>query len=208
VLQSGGTRDAIVRAALECAASGNWEATSLHAVRQRAGVSNGSLFHHFPTRQALDAALVAAALEQHQEALLAQLSPDPDPEAAEAAVVRRHLQWVQDDPEVARLLLHAPPDVLRAAVTAPALESNRAFFHSVGTWLERHGWSGRPGLFVVLALWIGPAQEYSRQWLAGPRATALLDVADDLAEGARAALVPLLGDTSTTTPEDLGDQRR
>ena len=206
MLQSEGTRETIVRAALECAASGNWEATSLHAVRQRAGVSNGSLFHHFPTRQALNAALVAAALEQHQEALLAQLSPDP--EAAVAAVVRRHLQWVQDDPEVARLLLPAPPDVLRAAVTAPALESNRAFFRSVGTWLERHGWSGRPELFVVLALWIGPAQEYSRQWLAGPRATALLDVADDLAEGARAALAPLLGDTSTTTPEDLGDQRR
>ena len=205
MLQSGGTRAAILRAALDCAADGDWQATPLQAVRHRAGVSNGSLFHHFPTRQALDAALVAAALEEHQELLLAELSPDP--EGAVVAVVRRHLQWVQDNPEVARLVLHAPPDVLRAAVTAPALESNRAFFQSVAAWLERHGWSGRPPLPVVLALWTGPAQEYSRQWLAGSRAAPLLDVADDLADGARAALVPLLDTTPTATPhrEDPGD---
>jgi len=192
----------ILRAALECAAAGSWEATPLQAVRQRAGVSNGSLFHHFPTRQALDAALVAAALEQHQEVLLAELSDDPG--VTVAAVVRRHLQWVQDDPEVARLLLHAPSDVLRTAVAAPTLESNRAFFRSIGAWLERHGWAGRPALPVVLALWIGPAQEYGRQWLSGSRAASLLDVADDLADGARAALGPLLGPVPTATPHVEG----
>lgn len=70
------TRTAIVTAALGLAAEGSWESTSLQQVRRRAGVSNGSLFHHFPTRDDLTAAVVAAALTDHQDALLAELVND------------------------------------------------------------------------------------------------------------------------------------
>lgn len=170
----------------------------MQTVRQRAGISNGSLFHHFRTRQELDAALVAAALDEHQQALLVELTGGV--ESAVTGVVCRHLQWVQDNAAVARLLLYAPPEVLRAALAAPALEANRAFFGSISAWLQQHGWQGRPALPVVLALWIGPAQEYSRQWLAGDRRSQVVDAADDLASGAWAALALLLHDTAEDRP--------
>lgn len=45
---------AIVDVALACALEAGWETTSLQAVRVRAGVSNGSLFHHFPNGAGID----------------------------------------------------------------------------------------------------------------------------------------------------------
>jgi AcrR family transcriptional regulator len=193
MLQAGagaGTREVIVRAALEIAAGGGWEDASLRAVRQRAGVSNGSLFHHFPTRRDLTAAVVAAGLDDHQRLLLAALGSNAERGVTDA--VRRHLVWVEENPAVARLLLSAPPDLLRASVSEDVLDGSRRFFDAVADWLSAHGWRQRPQLRVVLALWIGPAQECSRNWLAAPDTWSLAEVADDVADGAWAALKPWL----------------
>ncbi len=184
------TREAIVRSAMDCVVAGAWDSTSLQEVRQRAGVSNGSLFHHFRTRTDLTAAVVGAALEEHQRLLLAEL--DEEAELGVTRVVRRHLRWVQDNPEVARLLLGASPEVLRRSLSTPVVDGNRRFFAALAEWLHEHGWRERVGLPVLLALWIGPAQEFSRQWLAAEDATPLTAAGDDLAHGAWAALRPLL----------------
>jgi len=195
VLQGQGTRQAIVQAAVTCAAAGEWESTSLQAVRRRAGVSNGSLFHHFPTRQDLTAAVVAAGLGEHQRVLLAMLGDDA--RAGVRGVVHRHVRWVLDNAALARLLLGAPAELLRASVPEAVLEDNRRFFTAVSAWLQEHGWSRQPELRVVVALWIGPAQECSREWLAAPARWSLPSVANDLADGAWAAVSPLLHDTGS-----------
>lgn len=179
---------------MDCAEAGRWESTSLQAVRERAGVSNGSLFHHFRTRQHLTTAVVGAALHDHQQVLLAELVDDA--RAGVTRTVRRHLRWVEDNQSVARLLLSAPPGLPRQVASTPALAANRQFFTDLAKWLHQHGWAQQPPLPVVLALWIGPAQEYSRHWLALDDRPRLDAAADDLAEGAWAALDPLLRDAS------------
>jgi AcrR family transcriptional regulator len=163
----------------------------MQAVRQRAGVSNGSLFHHFPSRQALTTAVLAAGLRDHQRTLLDQLD-GADAERGVGGVVRRHLQWVQEHPAVARLLL-STTDLPAGALPAPVLVENREFFGAVARWLTARGWTGEPELFVLVALWIGPSHECSRRWLAAPDGWALTDVGDDLARGAWNALRPLVG---------------
>lgn len=178
-------------AALGCTLEAGWEATSLQAVRQRAGVSNGTLFHHFPTRADLAAAVVAAGLGGHQDAMLHELRAAGTAAGGVRAVVVRHLRWVEDNQQLARLLLAASPEVLRAGLNAAALTANRAFFAEVAGWLRGAGWSGAPDLTVLVALWIGPAQEYTRGWLAAPH-TPLAAVAAALADGAWHALQPLL----------------
>lgn len=195
MLQGEGTREAILRAAVECATESGWDATSMQAVRQRAGVSNGSLFHHFPNRQVLLAAVLAAGLRDHQRTLLAELD-GADAEQGVAGVVRRHLQWVQDHPAVARLLLTSA-EVAGRELPEPVLAENREFFGAVAQWLAGRSWSGEPQLLVVVALWIGPSHECSRRWLAAPDAWALTDVADDLARGAWHAVRPLMGQGRT-----------
>jgi len=202
VLHDRGTRDTIVGAAMECVVAGTWDSTSLQAVRQRAGVSNGSLFHYFHTRQDLDAAVVGAALGEHQRVLLAEL-PD-DAELGVTGVVRRHLQWVDDNREVALMLLGASTEVLRLSLSTRVLDGNRRFFAAIADWLRKQGWRECVGLPVVLALWIGPAQEFSRQQLTANDDTPLKTAADALARGAWAALSPLLDGASTTSERTQG----
>ena len=184
-----GTRSRIVGAALQLAAGEGWESTSMQSVRRRAGVSNGTLFHHFPSRSDLAAAVVGAAMAEHQTALLRELGSSA--EQGVRAVVLLHLRWVAENPQLARLLLSAPPDVLRAALAADDVAANRRFFADAAAWLRSHGWSGDPAVAVVAALWLGAAQYYARGWLAAPD-DSLPAVAATLADGAWRALQPLL----------------
>lgn len=187
-----GSRAAIIEAALAATRNGTWETTSLQAVREHAGVSNGTLFHHFPTRQSLATAVVAAGLADHQQALLEVLHAADEPITGVKQAVMRHLQWVVDNPHLARLLLSVPPEVLRDGLDAAALASNRTFFTEVADWLRGHGWPGTPELPLMVALWIGPAQDYARGWLAAPHQPPL-PAGTVLAAGAWNALRPLLG---------------
>lgn len=190
------SRNEIVAAALELTAENGWEATSLQAVRQRAGVSNGSLFHHFPSREDLASAVVGAGMSAHEDDLLAELRGAATARGAVTGVVHRHLRWVADRQQLAQLLLSAAPQTLRAGLSAPTLTANRIFFTEVGDWLAGHGWAGAPPLTTVTALWLGPAQYYARGWLAAPD-DSLPDAATDLADGAWRALAPLLDPEDT-----------
>ncbi|ADP82351.1 TetR/AcrR family transcriptional regulator [Pseudofrankia inefficax] len=190
------SREQIVRAALAYVGEQGWESTSLQAVRLRAGVSNGSLFHYFPTREALGGAVIAAGLCDHQSALTAELRAATGRRVGIERVVIRHLRWLQDDRPLARLFLTTPPDVLRSGLDPVAVAENQRFFQDVASWLREHGWTGTPGLAVVLALWIGPAQEYARRQLAATTAGNLGEAADELAAGAWRAVRPLLEDST------------
>lgn len=168
-----------------------WEATPLQAVRQRAGVSNGTLFHHFPSRDDLASAVVAAGMSAHEADLLAELQTATSSHDAVTGVEQRHLRWVADNRHLARLLLSAAPQTLRAGLPVPAVSDNRGFFARAAAWLTAGGWTGVPPLTAVIALWLGPAQYYARGWLADPD-DSLHTVAAGLAAGAWHALAPLL----------------
>lgn len=66
------TRERILAAAEECFARHGYEATGVAEICQRAGVSKGAFFHHFPTKQAVFLALLErwlTGLEQRLEGL-------------------------------------------------------------------------------------------------------------------------------------------
>ncbi|MDN5861535.1 MAG: TetR/AcrR family transcriptional regulator [Pseudonocardia sp.] len=181
----------IVMAALACVREHGWEATSMQAVRERAGLSSGSLFHHFPTRADLAAAVVTAGIADHQAVLTQALGAAEGAEDGIRRAVVRHVHWIEDNPQLARLLLLSPPDVLRRMLDEAALDAKRGFAAAIGAWLSRHGWSGTPELAVVVALWIGPAHEYARGRLDSPTAPTA-PIAEALADGAWRAVRPHL----------------
>jgi hypothetical protein len=109
----------------------------------------------------LAAAVVGAGLAEHQDALLHKLGAADTPADGVQAVVVRHLRWIEDHQQLARLLLGASLEVARGGLDATALTANRRFFIEVAGWLRVAGWSGTPELAVLVALWIGPAQEYA-----------------------------------------------
>jgi AcrR family transcriptional regulator len=160
-------------------------AVSLEDIRRHAGVSVGALYHHFADKTALVDALYLELTRRVQAMFLAELHAHPSADDAIRAIVRLYLRWASANRAAAGLLLGHRPDqrALR--------ELNRPFFAEVTSWWETHVHYGalRPlPLEVVIALWIGPAQEYTRHWLAGQVRRSPRAVAELLADAAWNAL--------------------
>jgi AcrR family transcriptional regulator len=64
-----GIRDRLLQAAVECLIELGVSATSTLAVQRRADVSRGALLHHFPNRETLLAASIAALVERNEQAV-------------------------------------------------------------------------------------------------------------------------------------------
>jgi AcrR family transcriptional regulator len=160
-------------------------APSLDEVRRDAGASVGALYHHFPDKQSLAAAVHVDLLSEYQSGFLSMLRAQTSAEEGIRGGVHHHLGWVASHRAEARLLLEGRVDSedLHAA--------NREFFQAVSDWWRPHAAYGalrELQLDVTSALWFGPAQEYSRNWLAGRVRRIPTAVADVLADAAWAAL--------------------
>jgi AcrR family transcriptional regulator len=77
---------------------------SLELVRQRAGVSNGSLYHHYPTKTHLADALYAHVLRDYHAQMMGTLAKSPRAEVGVKGLIRATVQWVVQNPHRARLL--------------------------------------------------------------------------------------------------------
>lgn len=75
------------------------EHLSMREVARRAGVSPGAPFRHFPTRDALLAAVADRAMQRLVEAVETSLtSTDLDPLAGLEAIGAAYLQWIRENP--------------------------------------------------------------------------------------------------------------
>jgi AcrR family transcriptional regulator len=166
----GSRRDAILDAALRCFVHRGYSATTIEDLRRASGASIGSLYHHFGGKDRIAAALYVRGLAGYQAAFLEVLESHDDAREGVEAIVRHHLRWVGEHPDLARFLMAVrETEVLTAA--APELRRrNRAFFDAVGEWLARHPELPDFPPDLLEPLLLGPAQEFARHWLAG-RAT-------------------------------------
>lgn len=106
------TRDQLVAEATQLFAERGFDATSIEAVLEAAGVSRGSLYHHFKSKEALFEAVLDAAEARIGEAtLLAAMGAGDDPVASLRAGA---LEWIRlaGDPVVQRIVLIDAPAVL------------------------------------------------------------------------------------------------
>ena len=139
-------------------------AATLDEIRRDAEVSVGALYHHFPDKPALAAAVYAQVMGEYQAGFLTMLRRHDTAEGGIRGGVAHHLRWVGDHRGEAALLLGDRLD-------GPALrDANRAFFADIRDWWRPHHGYGvlRPMQgTVTAALWFGAAQEFSRHWIAG-----------------------------------------
>ncbi len=87
------TRSALLEATVSCLATRGYAATSTAAVSAEAGVSQGALFRHFPTRRALLVATAEHVSVRNITAFGALSDPDVT-SVAEVAAVLGHLRTV------------------------------------------------------------------------------------------------------------------
>jgi AcrR family transcriptional regulator len=159
-----GARERLLAAALRRFGEDGAVVVNLEDVRLEAGVSVGALYHHFADKAALVEALYAEVTARFQNGFLEVLRASPGAEDGIRRAVRYFLRWVQHH-------RHETAILLSSRAESPALdELNRRFFAEVMGWWRTHAQYGAVKslpLELLHALWLGPAQEYTRHWYAG-----------------------------------------
>ncbi len=144
----GDLRRALLDAAATLLAEHGAEGVSLREAARRAGVSHNAPYRHFPTREAL-----LAALAEEGFARLAALLESAAPAAKEtrlAAVGRAYLAFAAASPALFLLMFgpglrkQAHPDLAAAARRAmdalrAAMPPDSARHHTIGAWALVHG---------------------------------------------------------------------
>ncbi|MBU2551819.1 MAG: TetR/AcrR family transcriptional regulator [Proteobacteria bacterium] len=163
-------RRKIISAALACFAEKGVHATSMEDIRVRAGASNGSIYHHFKSKEQLAAAVLLEGLRNHQADLLAVLERQTEARPGIFALVHFHLQWVEDHPDWARFIFQMREADAAAEVEPDIRRANRKIFRQLLEWLEGHVRTGAikrlPREMYLPLIW-GPCLAYERNRLSG-----------------------------------------
>lgn len=165
------TKSRLLDAATTVFLSQGYAAASMDMIRQEAGVSNGSLYHHFPTKAHLADAVYAGWLRQLHGHLFRNLGPQVGAERGVTGLLKDYVQWVLAHPDGARLL----HELRRTAGLSDAGEWSRANqegLDTLGQWIAQKVEAGEMRalpLPVWLAIVFGPALALTPLWVAQPR---------------------------------------
>lgn len=163
-------RAAIIDAALDRFLAQGLHATTLRQIQQDARASNGSFFHHFPSKEALAGAVYVDCVLRYQQAFLDELARHAEAEEAVRAIVGMHLRWCADNPEMTRFLITMTEPAVLGAAETELTQLNQRFADALHAWWRTHAHYGTLRALSPAhsqALWLGPAQELVRAWLLG-----------------------------------------
>jgi AcrR family transcriptional regulator len=161
------TKTRVLEAAARVFLEHGFAGTSMDLVRQEAGVSNGSLYHHYPTKVQLADALYAHTLREFHATVMAPTAGRASAQTAVKGMVRAYIQWVVDHPDRARLL----HELRRSGGLADAGEwvaANAEGFDLLAQWLRRKVQAGetRDLPFPLwMALVFSPAIALTPHWV-------------------------------------------
>ncbi|WP_218667988.1 TetR/AcrR family transcriptional regulator [Sphingopyxis sp. KK2] len=157
-------------AALELFDRDGTEKTSVATICQRSGVSNGSFFHAFPTKDALAADLFLAILIDYHGEIVAALTRSSDAKAGIEAIILAHLRWVTEERQKAKYLFEQAKAEWLNSIRAEQSAENERFVAIVDGWRTPFVEAGKlraMPVSIFVAQIIGPAQIMCRAWLGG-----------------------------------------
>jgi AcrR family transcriptional regulator len=165
------TRQRILDAALVCFLDDGYEQATIAGIRERSGVSNGALFHHFSSKEAVADALYVQAIASFHSGLWEMLRRRPRSlRAAVRGTIAHQLSWVELNRDLARFVYsrgHLDWESQGAAeVSALNAELSAAFRVWMAGLVERGELRVR-SMLLISAIVNGPAHALARRWLAG-----------------------------------------
>jgi AcrR family transcriptional regulator len=186
------TRSRILDAALACFIELGYEQTTIARIRERSGASNGALFHHFASKEAIAGALHVDAIVSFQQGLWEVLRRKPrSPRAAVRGSISHQLQWIEENEDRARFLYMRAHLDWDSPAGAELVELNRNLAHAYRDWMAPLLDSGeiRPmSMLMMNAIVTGPVHAIARRSLAGQLGSPLGAYLDELVDAACAAL--------------------
>jgi AcrR family transcriptional regulator len=186
------TRARILDAALACFIELGYEQTTIARIRERSGASNGALFHHFASKEALAGALHVDAIMSFQEGLWELLRRKPRSlRAAVRGSISHQLEWIEANQDRARFLYMRGHLDWDSPAGAQLVELNRNLAQAYRDWMAPLLDSGeirRMSMLVMTAIVTGPVHAIARRSLAGQLGSPLSAYLDELVDAACAAL--------------------
>ena len=187
------TRDRLLDAAAGVFLAHGYAKAAMDQVRQAAGVSNGSLYHHFPTKAELADALYVQTLHDFHGALLAAIRGDVGAETGIKGMVRAYIAWVVRHPDRAALLhkLRREGDVTDASAGISA--ANAEAFGALKSWTEAQRAAGHLRdlpFHLWMALVFSPAMSLTGRWVKEARPSVPPKVRAALEHAAWMAVAP------------------
>lgn len=154
-------RDQLIDATIALAADGDLAVVAVQDIAARAGVSEGLLYHYFPTKQAI----VAAAVGRAAEALLADLQSavvSGSPRQRLDAALDAYLDHVQAQPTSWRALLAARTGELAELASSVEQQSHAWILHTIGVSTPS------AALRIALVGWAALERDACLAWLDQP----------------------------------------
>ncbi len=179
-------RSAIIAAALDCFVDLGFTQSTMEKIRARACVSNGSLYHHFKSKEELAAAVYLDGIIDYQKGIVKIVGRNPAAEQGIKSTVKYHLNWVARNESRAKFLFWMRRSELTEEAGGALAEANGRFAKQFAEWLNARRRTGEigdmPGV-VCVTLILGPCQEFSRIWLAGETKVGISKAAADIGNG-------------------------
>ena len=186
------TKTRVLDAATRVFLAHGFAGASMEMVRQEAEVSNGSLYHHFPTKAQLADALFAHTLRGFHAAIHAPIHGRATAQSGIKGLVRAYVQWVVDHPAQARLL----HELKRGGGLSDAGEwtqANAEAFEVIARWTRRKMDAGEMRDLPFPVWWAvvyGPAYSLTRHWSRQERPSVSPQVRAALEHAAWMAVAP------------------
>jgi len=163
-----GARERILSASLDLFLEKGVASVRTEEICRAAGVSNGSLFHAFRSKEAIAVVLYVEAIASYQEALLAELGRGRPARQTVRGLVLAHWKWVAANGQQARFLFEMGRPDWHAEAAERTRDLNARIEAAYGDW-----WTGavRAGetydmpVAAARALVLGPSMMALRHWL-------------------------------------------
>ncbi len=186
------TKNQILDTALQLFNENGFSATPVSSIRKEAGVSNGSFFHAFSSKEDLGAELYLRALASYHDKVIASLMKDVNENEGIALMINAHLAWVVEERSQAMFLFDQSQPNWIEPIRNRQHEANDRLRKAISQWatpLIESGVLVKLPIDLFGAQLIGPTQIICRAWLSGRSKNDPRDNAELLIAAAQRALV-------------------
>ena len=172
----------------------NVTASTMEDIRAASGVSIGSIYHHFGSKQELAVALHREYLQQWWALSDQVIKPGRSARAVIRDLVASYLRWVEQEPGLVRFMFFLPESLqIRAVAREELREEFTEGQQTIWTWLQAQADRGAIRALpmdLYHAVIFGPMLEHVGRWLRGVADTQLPDAGRLLGESIWRSLSP------------------
>ncbi len=191
--RSSETRNRIISAARELFLANGFDGTSVAEICRTAAVSNGALFHQFPTKEALGFAVYSLVRAEFWNRIMDAMTAPDDPLDGVENAVRAAFDFQRDEPGGSAFMFDVSGSKWIEAFAEQSKEVRDIFSERGQAWAKSHIAAGRlpaveGDIFVALAS--GAPQWLARMSRIGMTVSSLDQIAEHMPAYVRRAFTP------------------